>query len=65
MDSAREAPDRIGHRVVNVVAEGFGIPRAEGFGARGFELAAAHTGDAPPEDVILAAGVDADHGHMR
>ena len=39
VDGACEAPDRISHRVDDVMAEGFGIPRAEGFGPCGFELA--------------------------
>jgi hypothetical protein len=54
VDSAREPPHRVRHRVDDVVAKGFGIARAESFGACRFELAAAAR-HASPEDVILTA----------
>src|SRR5882724_11471445 len=58
VNSTREPRDRIGHRVNDVVPERLGIALTERLGAGGFDPAA---WNAPPENVVLTARVDADH----
>jgi len=62
VNGAGEARDRICDGVDDVVAEGLGVFFAEGAGAGGFEFACGGAGNAAPEYVVFAAGVDADDG---
>ena len=60
MDRTGQARNRIGHRVNDVVAERFGVADAQERAAGGLDPAASVRQTAP-EDVVLAAAVDADH----
>src|SRR5262245_30731823 len=74
VDRSRQARDWIGYRVDDVVAERFRVAFAQGLGACRLQLAA-RASRPSPEDIVLAAAVDADHcphamivrhdGHLR
>src|SRR4029077_7203994 len=62
VNGASEARDWIRDGVDDVVAEWLSVFFAEGAGAGGFESSGWTAGDAAPDDVVFAAGVNADDG---
>src|SRR5215831_9983805 len=61
VNGASQPGDGIGHRMNDAVAERLGILLAQRLGTLSLELAAAGPRNAAPEDVVLAARIDADH----
>src|ERR1043166_1145379 len=61
MDGAGQAGNRIGDRMNDVAPERRRVPRAQRRCAGRLDLARA-VGQAAPEDVVLAPGIDADDG---
>src|SRR5258708_17985034 len=62
VNGAGEAGNRVRDGMDDVVSERLGVFFAERAGAGGFELAGGAARNATPEDVVLAAGVNTDHG---
>src|SRR6266481_5322977 len=75
VNSAGQAPDRIGHRVDDVAAQRKSVPFAERLGTRSLDSPAGLIRHTPPQDVVFAARVYPDdgphvvvvghHGHAR
>jgi len=62
VNGAGETGNRICDGMNDVLSERLGVFFAEGAGSGGFEFAGGGTGNATPEDVVFAAGVNADDG---
>src|SRR5258708_10933667 len=60
VDGGAQPRDRVGHGMDDVVPKGLGVLLAQRLRPGGLDPAARPIAKAPPEDIVLAAGIDAD-----